>query len=132
LGYIVGLKYAAIICFGSMAVWWLIVPGMSLIFHDTVLNIGGSTITQTVGEMSPEDIFSTYARSIGIGGIAMAGVIGIIKSWGIIKSAVGLAAKEIKGTDQPKQAENDNLLNKQPRTQRDLSFRFIGIVRLRS
>lgn len=132
LGYIVGLKYAAIICFGSMAVWWLIVPGMSLIFHDTVLNIGGSTITQTVGEMSPEDIFSTYARSIGIGGIAMAGVIGIIKSWGIIKSAVGLAAKEIKGTDQPKQAENDSLLNKQPRTQRDLSFRFIGIASILS
>ena len=132
LGYIVGLKYAAIICFGSMAVWWLIVPGMSLFFHDTVLNIGGSTITQTVGEMSPEDIFSTYARSIGIGGIAMAGVIGIIKSWGIIKSAVGLAAKEIKGTDQPKQAENDSLLNKQPRTQRDLSFRFIGIASILS
>ncbi len=132
LGYIVGLKYAAIICFGSMAVWWLIVPGMSLIFHDTVLNIGGSTITQTVGEMSPEDIFSTYARSIGIGGIAMAGVIGIIKSWGIIKSAVGLAAKEIKGTDQPKQAENESLLNKQPRTQRDLSFRFIGIASILS
>jgi putative OPT family oligopeptide transporter len=119
LGYIVGLKYAAIICFGSMAVWWLIVPGMSLFFHDTVLNIGGSTITQTVGEMSPEDIFSTYARSIGIGGIAMAGIIGIIKSWGIIKGAVSLAAKEMKGGGEAGVA--------QQRTERDLPFRFIAI-----
>ncbi len=125
LGYIVGLKYALIICLGSFAVWWLIVPGMSLLFHDTILNIGGTSITQTVGQMSPEEIFSTYARSIGIGGIAMAGVIGIIKSWGIIKQAVGLAAKEIKGSDKgsDERPEPADTL----RTQRDLSFKFIGI-----
>lgn len=119
LGYIVGLKYAFIICLGSFAVWWLIVPGMSLLFHDTVLNVGGSAITQTVGQMSPETIFSTYGRSIGIGGIAMAGVIGIIKSWGIIRSAVGLAAKELKG------GGNENA--EQLRTRKDISFKIIGI-----
>ena len=81
LGYIVGLKYAFIICLGSVAVWWVIVPGMALLFGDTVLNIGGTEVTTAVAQMSPEEIFSTYARSIGIGGIAMAGVIGIIKSW---------------------------------------------------
>ena len=27
----------------------------------------------------------------------MSGIIGIVKSWGIIKSAVGLAAREMKG-----------------------------------
>jgi len=119
LGYIVGLKYAFIICLGSFAVWWLIVPGMSLLLHDTVLNVGGSAITQTVGQMSPETIFSTYGRSIGIGGIAMAGVIGIIKSWGIIRSAVGLAAKELKG------GGNENA--EQLRTRKDISFKIIGI-----
>ena len=119
LGYIVGLKYAMYICLGSLAVWWLIVPGMSILFHDTVLNLGGTTATMTVGQMSPEDIFRTYARSIGIGGIAMAGVIGIIKSWGIIRSAVGLASKELKGGSAASQ--------EQVRTQRDLSFRFIAI-----
>ena len=72
LGYIIGLKYAMFITLGSVAVWWLIVPGMSILFHDQVLNIGGSMVTSTVGQMSPEEIFSTYARSIGIGGIAMA------------------------------------------------------------
>ena len=119
LGYIVGLKYAAIICFGSLAVWWIIIPGMSLIWSDTVLNQWNPEITQTVGQMSPEDIFTYYAKSIGIGGIAMAGIIGIIKSWGIIKSAVGLAAKEMGG----KSKTDGQVL----RTQRDLSMKFIAI-----
>lgn len=128
LGYIIGLRYAFIICMGSFVVWWVIVPGMSLLFHDTVLNIGGSTITTTVGAMSAEEIFSTYARSIGIGGIAMAGVIGIIKSWGVIKSAVGLAAKEIKGSSKNVDGENTVPQNNiQPRTQLDLSYKVIGI-----
>ncbi len=120
LGYIIGLKYALFICLGSLAVWWLIVPGMSILFHDTVLNVGGATITQTVGEMSPEVIFRTYARSIGIGGIAMAGIIGIVKSWGIIKSAVSLAGRELKGN-----AGADAVA---VRTQRDISFKFIAIA----
>ena len=118
LGYIVGLKYAAIICFGSLAVWWIIIPGMSLIWGDVVLNQWNPDITQTVGEMSPEQIFTAYAKSIGIGGIAMAGIIGIIRSWGIIKSAVGLAAKEMKG----KGGDTATL----PRTGRDLSMKIIA------
>ena len=120
LGYIIGLKYALYITLGSLCVWWLIVPGMALIFGDQVLSIGGAEVTTAVGEMSPEAIFKTYARSIGIGGIAMAGIIGIIRSWGIIKNAVGLAAKELKGD---KSTEAETL-----RTQRDLSFRFIAIA----
>ena len=117
LGYIIGLRYAAIICFGSLAVWWLIVPGMSLLFPDTVLNQWDPNIVTPVGEMTPEAIFKAYGRSIGIGGIAMAGVIGIIKSWGIIKSAVGLAAREMKG------AGAEEVV----RTQRDISFKIIAI-----
>ena len=119
LGYIVGLKYAAIICFGSLAVWWLIIPGMSIFWGDAVLNQWNPEITQTVGQMSAEQIFTYYAKSIGIGGIAMAGIIGIIKSWGIIKSAVGLAAKEMGG----KSKAEANVI----RTQRDLSMKFIAI-----
>ena len=120
LGYIIGLKYAMYICLGSVAVWWLIVPGMALIFGDETLSLGGVEATTAVGAMSPEEIFKTYARSIGIGGIAMAGIIGIIKSWGIIKNAVGLAAKEMKG------GKNDETVTL--RTQRDLSFKFIGLA----
>ena len=117
LGYIIGLKYAAIICAGSLAVWLLIVPGMNLLFGDQLLNAWNPSITQTISEMAPETIFKEYAKSIGIGGIAMAGVIGIFRSWGIIKSAVGLAAKEMGGK---KEVSNVK------RTQKDLSMKVIA------
>ena len=117
LGYIIGLKYAAIICAGSLAVWLLIVPGMNLLFGDQLLNAWNPSITQTISEMAPETIFKEYAKSIGIGGIAMAGVIGIFRSWGIIKSAVGLAAKEMGG----KKADANV-----KRTQKDLSMKVIA------
>ena len=101
LGYIIGLKYALFICLGSLFIWWLVVPGIGLLFHDQVLTIGSATASMTVGEMSPEQIFTTYARSIGIGGIAMAGIIGIVRSWGVIKSAVKL----VKPTPNPSLGE---------------------------
>ncbi|MBE6286673.1 MAG: oligopeptide transporter, OPT family [Mediterranea massiliensis] len=119
LGYIVGLKYASIICAGSLAVWWIIIPGISLIWGDSVLNQWNPEVTTAVGQMSPEEIFKYYAKSIGIGGIAMAGVIGIIKSWGIIKGAVGLAAKEMGG--------KNKATVEVKRTQRDISMKIIAI-----
>jgi putative oligopeptide transporter, OPT family len=117
LGYIVGFKYALIITLGSLFVWWLVVPGMALIFPDTVLNQWNPAIDTAVGSMSPEHIFTSYGKSIGIGAIAMAGIIGIIKSWGVIKSAVGLAAKAGEGAATESQ-----------QTQQDLPFKFIAIA----
>ncbi len=96
LGYIVGLKYAFIICCGSFLVWLVIIPLMNLIWGGSVIDLMGTGITQTISEMAPEQIFKEYARHIGIGGIATAGIIGIIKSAGVIKSAVGLATSEFK------------------------------------
>ena len=131
LGYIIGFRYALIICLGSVAVWWIIVPAMPLIFGDAVLNQWDPSITTAVADMSPEQIFKAYGKSIGIGGIAMAGIIGIIKSWPIIKSAVGLAAKEMKtSNNQQPSPSSPQHQPSTPRTQRDLSFRFIGIASL--
>jgi len=116
LGCIIGLKYAIIICAGSLAVWVLIIPGMNLLFGDTVLNMWNPEIISTVGAMAPEEIFKEYAKSIGIGGIAMAGIIGIFKSWGIIKGAVGLASREFGGKKSCEKVE---------RTNKDLSMKFV-------
>ena len=119
LGFIVGLKYALIICLGSLSVWWLIVPLMAVLFNGDVLNQWDPSITTAVGDMSPEQIFTSYGKYIGIGGIAMAGIIGIINSWGIIKNAVGLAAREMRGgKGGGKQV---------PRTQRDIPFKIIAV-----
>lgn len=120
LGYIIGLKYALIICAGSLAVWWIIIPGISLIWGSQELSMWNPALVGTlVGDMAPEVIFKEYARSIGIGGIAMAGVIGIIRSWSIIKSAIGLAANEFKG--------KSTVATNVKRTQRDLSMKIIAI-----
>lgn len=85
LGYIVGLKYAFVIFAGSIFVWWIIIPLL------------GTYGTPEIASLDAQGIFSEYARLIGIGGIAMAGVIGIVKSWPIIRQAVGLAGREFKG-----------------------------------
>ena len=119
LGYIVGLKYAAIITFGSALVWFVIIPLLPLA-NDAMAHILNPAFTGTIATLSPEDIFGTFARHIGIGGIAMAGIIGIIKSWGIIKGAVGLAAKEMGGKGKSVEME-------MKRTQRDLSMKIISI-----
>ena len=105
LGYIVGLKYAFVIFAGSVFVWWFIIPLM------------GTYGPESITAMAPASIFAEYARLIGIGGIAMAGIIGIIKSWGIICQAVGLAGKELRG----KSEEGTTV-----RWQRDISMKHIA------
>ena len=117
LGYIVGLKYAFIICCGSFLVWLVIIPAMNLIWGDCVIDLMGTGISSTIAEMSPDQIFREYARHIGIGGIATAGIIGIIKSFGVIKSAVVLAVNEFRRKDGKAPAEE--------RTQRDLPMKSV-------
>ena len=123
MGYIVGLKYAAIMCAGSVLMWWIIVPAIALIWPD--FNIAKEGIL-TAADAMPQDIFQ-YAKSIGIGGIAMAGIIGvwnsrkvIIGSFGLIKAAFG------KGSGK----SNNNPAAEMPRTDRDISMKVIvlGLV----
>jgi putative OPT family oligopeptide transporter len=124
LGYIIGLKYAFVICCGSLLVWLVIIPLMNLIWGGQVIDLMNTGVTMTIGEMAPEQIFKDYARHIGIGGIATAGIIGIIKSFGVIKSAVGLAVKEIKGSGPSTESGTAK------RTEQDLPMKTIvfGIV----
>ena len=104
LGYIIGLKYAVIITAGSCLVWFVIVPLVGY-------------ASAEAAEMSAMQLFQAYGRPIGIGGIAMAGLIGIIKQSGIIKQAVGLAVKELGGKKQ------DGAVAE--RTQRDISMKVV-------
>ena len=121
LGYIIGLKCAAIICAGSFTVWFVLIPFISHFADGQTLAVGEG-ITVLLRDMTPEQIFSNYARHIGIGGIAMAGVIGIIRSSSIIKQALGLAVSELGG-----KKKGDGVVE---RTQRDISMKFIlsGII----
>lgn len=116
MGYIIGFKYALITCCGSVLIWWVVIPCLSAFFGDWVVaEQAGKTVT--AASASAEQLFA-YAKSIGIGGIAMAGLIGIVKSWSIIRGAVGLAASELKGK---KSADS-----REPRTQTDLPMKIIA------
>jgi len=136
LGYIIGLKYAFVICCGSLLVWLVIIPLMNLIWGGQAIDLMHTGVTMTIGEMSPDQIFKDYARHIGIGGIATAGIIGIIKSFGVIKSAVGLAVREFKGgspSGTASQSETKGLPDtddQTPRTEQDIPMKTIvfGIV----
>lgn len=114
MGYIVGLKYACIICFGSVLVWWVIVPLIAVIFPELEVTSG-----VLAANASPEQIFA-YAKSIGIGGIATAGIIGIIKNWGVIRDAFKLFG-QIFG----KSSQANTATVSIERTQRDLSMKII-------
>lgn len=107
LGYIIGLKYAAVICAGSFFVWWVLLPLMG--------SLPG------MESMDPQLMFTQYGRNIGIGAIAMAGMIGIVKSWGVIKSAVGLAGKELGG-------KGKAVAQASLRTEKDLSMKFVVLA----
>ena len=108
LGYIIGLKYSLIICAGSFFIWFFVVP------------LFGAYGNPEIASMTTNEIFLNYGRFIGVGAIAMAGVIGIIKSWGVIKGAAGLAAKELGG-------KGKAVAEALPRTERDLSMKLILI-----
>ena len=109
LGYIIGLKYAAIICAGSFFVWWVLLPMIGTM--------------PGMESMTAETLFRDYGRNIGIGAIAMAGLIGIVRSWGVIKSAVSLAGKEL-GGNKGNKTQATNIL----RTDRDLSMKFLVLA----
>ncbi|MCL2501964.1 MAG: oligopeptide transporter, OPT family [Bacteroidales bacterium] len=117
LGYIIGLRYAFIICCGSFLSWFVIVPLLNLLFGGQVIDLMNTGLMTTIGSMSPEVLFREYARHIGIGGIATAGIIGIIRSSKIIRSAIGLAAKEMKS--------GKGSSSHEIRTQRDMSMKVI-------
>jgi putative OPT family oligopeptide transporter len=126
LGYIIGLKYASIICAGSFLSWFVLVPLFSEVGHGLTLPLGG-TISKLISDMTAEEIFRNYVRQIGIGSIAMAGIIGILRSSKIIAGAFKLAAREIfKGRADvgiPDEARAPKLT--EVRTQSDLSMLFI-------
>jgi putative OPT family oligopeptide transporter len=120
LGYIIGLKYAAIITAGSFLSWFVFVP----LVHEVGQYLNsplGATASKLISQMTPEEIFRNYVRPIGIGGIAMAGIIGIIRSSGIIAGAFSLAFREIAH-------HKKNAKAKILRTQTDIRMLWIAVL----
>ena len=122
LGYIIGLKYALIIACGSFLAWWVMIPAFYYIGQHLIEPLAPAMIL--IKDMQPQEIFTNYVRHIGIGGIAAAGIIGIIKSSKIIAGAFKLAAKELTG------GVLTNAEGIVPRTQKDIKMKWIAIFLL--
>lgn len=117
LGYIIGLKYTTIICAGSFVSWYLLIPALYYIGENLTTPVGAN-VALLMKNMTPEQIFSQYVRHIGIGAIAMAGIIGIIRSSKVIRGAFVLAYKEIFG--------GSHHAVSRVRTQRDLAMSIVA------
>jgi putative OPT family oligopeptide transporter len=116
LGYVIGLRYNAVIVAGGLlshfafipAIWFLGQHLPGALYPGKVPIVG----------MSEAQIFTTYVRNIGIGAIFMAGVLGIIKSMPVMIKSFSLGFREIfKG--------KDSGATRELRTGRDLQMRTI-------
>lgn len=83
LGFIIGLRYASIICAGSFLSWFVIIPLLAPLSHDQLKLLNPAIVSD-----APEHIFRAIPRNIGIGGIFAAGLISIIKMSKIIVTAL--------------------------------------------
>ena len=117
MGYIVGLKYATIMCAGSVLIWWIVVPAIALIWPDLEVSAG-----LTAADAMPQQIFQ-YAKSIGIGGIAIAGIIGVWKSRSVIMGSFGLIKAAFGGSNSSNTSNTSNPTIS--RTDRDISMKII-------
>lgn len=117
-GYLVGLRFSLIITVGSLLSWFVFIPLVNEIGNLVASTSGG---VNPFAAMSAEAIFRAYVRPIGIGAIAMAGIIGIIKSSGVIASAFKLAAGVGSKAQGAQQVE---------RTQKDLKMSFVMLFLL--
>ena len=123
LGYIIGLKYALIITAGSCLVWFIIVPLVGSLAGSidpaALAALLGVTREEILAQpdtlLTAENLFQYIGKPLGIGGIAMAGLIGIVRQAGIIRQAVGPAVKERGGGRKATET--------QERTQRDLTMK---------
>ena len=128
LGYIIGLKYALIITAGSALVWFIIVPLVGSLASAldpatmaTLLGVSNEHLLANPEQLlTAENLFQFIGKPLGIGGIAMAGIIGICRQAGIIRQAIGLAVSELGGKKGAQEAP--------VRTQHDLTMKFILTV----
>jgi putative OPT family oligopeptide transporter len=89
IGYMTGLRYAAIIAAGSLFGWWCLIPFVNYFADGQTLPVG-TNVVKLVKNMTPEEIFRNYVRSIGIGTLVMAGILGVVK----MAPFIGIAFKE--------------------------------------
>jgi putative OPT family oligopeptide transporter len=121
IGYIVGIRYAAIICAGSFLSYFVLVPMVHAIGSSIPHALPPGTIP--IADMTIDQVFRSYVRIVGVGGIAGAGILGIVSSLPSMVRSIGANIVGMSHQDTRTSAEV-------PRVDRSLSggFTIAGLV----
>jgi putative OPT family oligopeptide transporter len=95
LGYIIGIKYASIIASGSVLAVLVMVPLVKL-FGSQAGAFSYAGATYDIAAMGPGKIFGSFIKPIGIGAIAISGLIGILRMSKIVVGSITLGFKGLK------------------------------------
>ena len=89
LGYVMGLRSALVFCAGSILTSFVLVPIIWFIGSHTDISLYPAMIP--ISKMTAVEIYRNYVRFIGVGAIATAGIIGILKSLRVVAGSFGIA-----------------------------------------
>jgi putative OPT family oligopeptide transporter len=118
LGYVMGLRSSMILCAGGVLSNFVLVPLIWFIGSHMDASVYPAAIP--VAKMSAVDIYRNYVRFIGVGAIATAGIVGIVKSLRIVAGSFAIALRTFRHGEA---AQTE-------RTDRDLPITFVllGVV----
>jgi putative OPT family oligopeptide transporter len=92
LGYVMGLRSSMVLCAGGVLANFVLVP-MIWMLGQHFPDIAVYPAAAPIAGMTANQIFRGYVRFIGVGAIAVAGIIGIIKSLKIVAGSFGIALR---------------------------------------
>ncbi len=94
VGYIIGLRVAAVMLAGGIFSWLLLMPAIYFFGSHLASPIYPGTVL--IKDMSPSDLWKTYVRPMGAGAVATAGLITLLRTLPTIASALAEGLKTIR------------------------------------
>jgi putative OPT family oligopeptide transporter len=91
LGYVMGLRSSMILCAGGVLSNFVLVPMIWFIGSHLSASVYPAVIP--ISEMSAVDIYRNYVRFVGVGAIATAGIVGIIRSLKVVAGSFVIALR---------------------------------------
>jgi len=93
VGYIIGPRIAGVIFAGGVFAWLVVMPAIKFFGGQMPTPIYPGTVP--IGDMSPDQLWRTYIRPMGAGGVAAAGLITLMKTIPTIVGALKAGFKDL-------------------------------------
>jgi putative OPT family oligopeptide transporter len=105
LGYVMGLRSALVFCAGGILTNFVLVP--IIWFVGSHIDVAVYPATIPISHMTALEIYRNYVRFIGVGAIATAGIVGILKSGRVVAGSFGIALKAFRHGETPAEERTD-------------------------